>query len=249
MFGPLAQHLQGVTAWAVDLRGHGCSPIEPGAPVRWQLWADDVLAALDGVPELDSSPRRPIGLGHSGGGAALLLAEQARPGTFASLYLYEPVVFPGLPPTLPIGNSRLVEGARLRRATFPSREAAEANFSSKPPMDRFDPAVLAAYLNHGFSVGDDGSLTLRCRPEDESRMYQMGRESGAWQALADVQCPVTVARGRVDDDSDGVALFADAVADALPHGHLEAHDDLGHFGPFEDPAAIAAALQRSIEGG
>ena len=42
------------------------------------------------------------------------------------------------------------------------------------------------------------------------------------------------------------AAFAPAVADALPHGVLEEHPELGHFGPLQDPAAMAASISAAL---
>ena len=58
-------------------------------------------------------------------------------------------------------------------------------------------------------------------------------------------CPVTVVRGHTM--VAGPASFADRVADALPRGHLEAHDDLGHFGPLEAPGRMAASVQAVVD--
>ncbi|MEZ5347997.1 MAG: hypothetical protein R2714_02190 [Microthrixaceae bacterium] len=33
------------------------------------------------------------------------------------------------------------------------------------------------------------------------------------------------------------------IADRLPAGHLEDHGDLGHFGPLEDPLAMARSIR------
>jgi hypothetical protein len=40
--------------------------------------------------------------------------------------------------------------------------------------------------------------------------------------------------------------MAPAVVDALPHGFLERHDTLTHFGPMEDPATIASAIADAL---
>jgi pimeloyl-ACP methyl ester carboxylesterase len=246
VFAPLAGRLHHVHAWAPDLRGHGASTTPGDHDFAWSGWADDVLATLDvlGLPEPDR--KRPIGFGHSGGGAALLLAEQRRPGTFAALYLFEPVVMPPDAWTR-LGGNPLAAGARLRRSTFPSREAAYENFASKPPMDVFDAAALQGYIDGGFVDQPDGSVRLACRPEDEARMYEMSRHSGAHEVLPSITCPVVVARGRIDESS-GPSPWAAATAAALPHGRLEAFDQLGHFGPMEDPGAIASSLQSIIDG-
>ena len=90
-----------------------------------------VLAVVDGLG-LD----RPVGVGHSKGGAALLLAEEARPGTFAALWCFDPVVFPSTldAPVDGDGEHPLAAGAARRREVFPSRAEAFANYRDKPPF-------------------------------------------------------------------------------------------------------------------
>jgi hypothetical protein len=56
-----------------------------------------------------------------------------------------------------------------------------------------------------------------------------------------------VAVGR-DDGAPGPAAFGPPVADALPHGRLVRHPELGHFGPLEDPAAIAVDVRGACFG-
>jgi pimeloyl-ACP methyl ester carboxylesterase len=252
VFQPVADRLRGVHAWAVDLRGHGDSVTPPGHAMEWRSFADDTLAALT-VPALaDEVAGAPlVGVGHSGGGAALALAAASHPGTFAALWLFEPVIFtPEAIAQMPPGNG-LAEGARLRRPTFPSRQAAYDNYASKPPMASFAPGALQAYVDYGFrpdasEAGPEaGPVTIKCRPEDESATYSQAASSGAFTRLADVTCPVVVARGRVEEA--GVSRFAEAVADELPAGRLEVFDDLGHFAPMEAPDRIAASIQALLD--
>jgi pimeloyl-ACP methyl ester carboxylesterase len=236
---PLAAHLTRFHAFAPDLRGHGDSSAPEHGDFAWEGFADDVLAVVDALG-LAGGPA----VGHSKGGAALLLAEQRRPGTFRALYLYEPVVFPSTdaPPTA--GANPLAEGALRRRPTFPSRDAAFENFARKPPFAILDPVALRAYVDHGFDDLPDGAVRLKCEPENESQVYRMGAQHRAFDQLHAVGCPVTVARGHLDEF--GPAAVAAEVAEALPHGRLEVYDDLGHFGPLEDPARIAAAVERVL---
>ncbi len=238
---PLAAHLQGVRLVALDIRGHGRSGV-PEAGMHWGGTAEDVLAAVDAL-ELD----RPVGVGHSLGGASLLLAEQARPGTFAGMWAFEPIVFP---PSLqrgpddPDDGNHLARGARRRRAEFDSPAAAYANFASKPPFSDLDPQALAAYVTYGFDQLDDGSVTLRCRPEIEAQTYEMGARHAAFDHLGEVRCPVTVARGR--DEVPGPATIAPLIAAALGNEGTEEHPELGHFGPLEDPGGLAVAVQAAV---
>lgn len=239
---PLAAHLRGVRLVALDVRGHGRSG-SPESGMHWGGTAEDVLATVDALG-LD----RPVGVGHSMGGASLLLAEQARPDTFAAIWAYEPIVFP---PSLQRGSdgpddgNHLARGARRRRAGFDSPGAAYGNYASKPPFSALDPVALAAYVTYGFEQHDDGSVTLRCRPEIEAQTFEMGARHAAFDHLGEVRCPVTVARGRAD--APGPATIAPLVAAALGDEATEEHPELGHFGPLEDPAGLAAAVRAAVD--
>ena len=197
---PLARHLTGYHAVAPDLRGQGDSSPPVGRAMDWAGFADDVLAVVDAW-EVDDL----VAVGHSKGGAALLLAEQRRPGTFRALWLYEPVVFPsgatigpsptGSPSSPSEPSNPLAEGALRRRSTFASRQAAYDNYRSKPPLSVLDPAALHAYVDHGFDDQPDGTVALKCRPEVESAIFRMASDNGAFGHLGQVSCPVTIARG------------------------------------------------------
>jgi len=238
---PLSAALgEGFARWAVDFRAHGASEAPPDPVMPWEEIAGDVLTAVDAL----ALPAGEIlGVGHSMGGACLLLAELARPGTFAGLWLFEPIVFPGAgaggavagpPPDNP-----LAEGALRRRRSFPSRAEAIANFSSKPPFGSLRADVLHAYVRHGFVDGEDGEVHLACRPEYESQVYRGGGAHGAYERLGEVACPVVVAHG---GDGGFPALIAPELAERLPGARLEAHPHVGHFGPLEAPTYLAASI-------
>jgi len=225
----------GFERWAIDFRAHGASVVPPATPLPWAAIRDDLLAVVDAlaVPAGEL-----LGIGHSMGGAALLLAEQARPGTFAGLWLYEPIV----PPlgAMSQGGSSLAEGARRRRPSFASHEAALANFASKPPLNVARADALHAYVRHGLVAGEDGAAHLACRPDDEARLYEGGAGHGAYEHLGEVRCPVVVA---CSAEPSGPAQFGMAAAEALPHGRVEVHAHLTHFGPLESPAELAASVR------
>ncbi len=233
VLAPLARELAGrLHCVSFDHRGHGDTPLPPGEALDWYGLAADVLAVVDRL-----GLERPYGFGHSSGGTAVLMAEQARPGTFAALYCYEPVLVAADPPLGPDRGSWLAEQARLRRATFPSREEALRHFSARPPFHALDPQVLRAYVDHG--VGDDGRL--KCRPEDEAAVYETATAHDAYLRLPDVACPVIVACGSATE-----ARPPADVAARLREGRFEILDGLGHLGPLELPARVASSILCSL---
>lgn len=241
VWAPLARHLSDrASCWSLDFRGHGDSPPPVGRGFDWSGFADDVLAVVDEVG-LDGA----FGVGHSKGGAALVLAEAARPGTFAGLWLYEPIVFPpaGYDPEGPDAEHPLAEGALRRRSSFPSPADAVAHYSGKAAFSALDPEALREYVEHGFAPGEDGEVHLKCRNEWEAEVYRMGGRHGGWDALASVACPAVVACG---GDGGPPASVAPAVAERLPSGRLERFEDLGHFGPLEAPARVAGRIAAAL---
>lgn len=235
---PLASRLPNVHSWSVDLRAHGDSDAPNARPLEWYGFADDVLSVVDAL-SLD----QPFGVGHSKGAAALLLAEQARPGTFRSLFLFEPVVVPTDFVTDRNPDNPLSNGARRRRNSFESFDAAFENYASKPPFNTLHPEVLRAYVDHGFAQNADGTISLKCLPENEAEVYAHGMSHHAFASLHEVNCPVTVAVG-VEDAVP--AIFGRSIADALPFGRLETFPTLAHFGPLEDPARLSAAISKAF---
>ncbi len=228
---------------SLDLRGHGLSELPPGAGVAWSRMADDVLA----VPGSDHLPVGPLhGIGHSMGGAALVLAAAARPDAYRSLWLYEPVIVPPADRPLFDGDNPMSEAASRRRDEFDSLDQAYENYRSKPPLDQLHPDALRAYVDGGFAPTPDGSVTLRCRPSTEAEVFRRAATSGAWATVDSLGLPVAIVVGRPEPMSP--AAFAPAIAAALPRGTLMERPRLGHFGPLEDPEAMAADVADWVEG-
>ena len=240
VFAPLAGRLGArFHCWALDLRGHGDSETPIEVDFAWPGLADDVLAAVDGLG-LEGA----VGVGHSAGAAAVLDAEARWPGAFSRLWCFEPILWPAPPPLPP--RIALIAGALRRREGFPSRAAAYADIAAKPPLDALHPDALAAYVDCGFADDEQsgrGAVRLKCRRDSEAAMYRQGLAHDGFSRLGEVGCDVVVA---LAGDSSAIgADVARAQVAALPHGRLEVFDDLSHFGPLEDPDAVAAAVLRA----
>ena len=238
VFAPLATELAAdFRCVSLDGRGHGDTVLPPGTTLDWHGLAADVLAVVEG-----SGLDRPYGFGHSSGGTALLMAEQARPGTFGAIYCFEPIIIPSdLPPGADTGN-RLATQARRRRTTFASRAEALAHYAARPPFDTLAPAALGAYVDHGFVDTGDGQVRLKCRPEDEAAVYESATAHDAFARLGEITCPVTVACGALTPGCTGDRAFA--FEDRMPAGRSEVVPGVGHFGPLERPDEVAASVRR-----
>jgi pimeloyl-ACP methyl ester carboxylesterase len=222
--------------WAVDARGHGDSPAPADGDFSWDGMVRDVAAAAAAIGD---GPIHVVG--HSMGGAAALAAEARSPGTFATAYVYEPIVME--PDAERPTSNPLADGARKRRNVFASREAALWRFASRPPLSDWESGSLAAYVRHGFADEADGTVRLKCSGENEARTFEA---SGAitTRVIAAAALPTLVVSG---DPTTHLAGMARAAAAALPAGELRTHPELGHFGPLQAPSVIGGEIRRHIE--
>lgn len=220
--------------WGLDLRGHGDSATPPEGGFEWRRFGDDVLAVVSALGLV-----RPLAVGHSLGGAALLAAEQEAPGTFAGLYLYEPTVATPDRRASTEGPD-MEEISRRRRRRFRSRAEAMANFAAKPPMAAFAAESMAAYVEHGMAEADDGWVELKCRPEDEAQVFAGFARNDIFERYPEVHCPVVLAYGGVMEEVQGPNLGFQARH--LRRARVTIVPGLGHLGPMEDPALVASAI-------
>ncbi|MFT7836850.1 alpha/beta hydrolase [Saccharothrix sp. BKS2] len=212
---------------APDLRGHGEAPPLP-ADADWGVFADDVLGAAGAL-----GPGPLIGVGHSLGGTALLLAEARAPGTFDLLVCFEPILATHDDPAF-------AEAAARRRAVFPSRAEAHARYSSRPPLSLLAPEVLDDYLDSGLAPDPGGGVRLRCAPEVEARLFRTAISCPWREALPLVRCPTVFLRG-----AGSVVVTGESLAAAhaeLPAGRLREVPGMDHLGPLVRPGAFARVL-------
>jgi len=227
---------------AFDYRGHGDTDRPDGA-VAWQQYGDDAEAMAAWL--VAHNDGRPVdAFGHSMGGACLLMAAHRRPELFRTLVLFEPIVFPpqGIR-SAEQGESMMVAGARKRRATFPSFQAAIDNYASKPPLNSFTPEALRAYVEYGFTPDDDG-VHLKCRPDTEAATFEGGGRHDTWDHLPAIGTEVLVVAGRVGEMQP--SAIAEDVAARLPHGRYLQVDELDHFGPMVRPLLLADIVGQAL---
>jgi pimeloyl-ACP methyl ester carboxylesterase len=237
-YKPLADELvHRFHVWALDFRGHGDSTPPSGGRFDWDGMADDLCAAIEAIAA------GPIDVfGHSLGGGTAMLAEHRRPGTLRTAYLFEPIVLPGIEGMRPDDPNAMSDAARRRHPTFPSKAEALYRYASRPPLQELRAEALFAYVDHGFTDLPDGTVQLKCLPEHEAATFEAGGKP-TLETVAAVNTPTTVAVGTVEQGWTP-AMFGPDIADALPNGRLERHPTLGHFGPLQDPTAVADGILR-----
>ena len=244
MWAPIARALSDrFHCVALDFRGHGRTGRPDGVSLQWQGMGHDLLAVIDDVRRRHLSSGPVFAIGHSMGGASIVLAELARPGTIARAWALEPILFPtpaDIEPNndgvSPVHESPLVAGARRRRPEFESRDAAFERYGSRPPFSEIDAEVLRLYVDEGFRDLPDGTVRLRCEPESEAQIFENSL-CGAFYHLGEIGFPFLVA---ASGDGQAPAMVAETVVAQNSNFELAEYPDLTHFGPFEDPKRIAA---------
>jgi pimeloyl-ACP methyl ester carboxylesterase len=229
----------GRAVWALDYRGHGFSPRPVSDPTNWDGFAQDVTTAARHIaPDggLDV-------LGHSMGGAAVLLASLGDSALFGRLLAFEPIAPPPVP-DLDVDSLPIVQGAVRRRPGFDSLDAALDNYSGKRPLGSFDPGVLRDYVEFGFEDTPEGGVLLRCRPEFEAAVFRSAHETDLWARLPEVTLATTVLAGVVEEHQP--SSFARAVAERMPSASFVQTDDFDHFGPFTVPGVFATYVERLL---
>ena len=240
---PVAEALAGVyCSFGIDHRGHVYTPRPEGWDVDWSAFGTDAVA----VAATLAPDGGLVGVGHSMGGAALLMAAADRPDQFARLVLFEPIV-----PNHDIADGTrgrdwmeslpIVQGARRRRRTFASVDEAIANYSEKPPLSLMTPRALQMYVEHGVrpTPGGDG-VELRCHPDVEAEVFIGSQQNRVWDLLPTIATPVVLITGLVEDDQP--SRYVEGAAERLPNGSVVSLPHQTHFGPFSHPDEFAELI-------
>lgn len=230
---------------AVDHRGHGDSAGD-FADYHWSSIARDLtrVIALAGFDQ-------PVGVGHSMGGAVLLLAEAASPGLFSHLVLVDPIILPEEVYARPITIERQPMAAKTikRRADWPSHEAMIESYSRKPPFNSWRADQLELYVRHGAVPKDEGGVEggvrLKCPPRIEAVCYLGGHETNPWPLLPRVKAPTLILQGTEADTRELVRVDRIAATLGAPRTEVR-HLPGGHFLPMEHPNIVTTAIAEWI---
>ena len=241
----VARELAGIRMLAPDLRGHGHSA--KLAPYGWDTFGKDLELLCEHF-EMEGW----VGVGHSLGGHALVQAAAARPQSFRSLGLVDPVIL--APEAYRQLDTLAAAGephpASRRRGSFESATAMFERFKDRAPYARFRPEILRAYCERGLEPDPDrpGHYRLACPPEVEGAIYTESRRTGLEGVLDQIDVPVEVLRARPRSPDAQAFDFSTsptwpALASKLRRGRDVPYPELTHFIPMEAPEVVAAHVR------
>ena len=240
----VVEALPGKRVLALDLPSHGRSARRI-PPYDWRRFGADVRESLAAL-----GLQRVLGVGHSMGGHALLLAAAAAPRDFRALMLLDPVIIePESARRMRVPRAAEHPIGR-RRAHWESSEAMFTAFRSRAPYAAWEPRVLRDYCDYGLEPDPGGGFRLACPPLLEAEVYASVSMEHIMEAIETVRIPVDVirARSRVPADSPfdfGPSATWEQLAEELPHGHDEQLAESSHFFPMERPRWLAQRILRA----
>ena len=215
---------------------------------NWRTLRDQLIRFI----EQDVKPNGPVTLiGHSLGGILSLLAACRRPDLAEGLVLIDSPVVDGwrahsMQVVKAIGlMPRISPGkiSRQRRYEWPSREAVHAHFAAKSKFARWDPRVLADYVESGFEE-QNGKTVLKFRRDVETRIYDtLPHHLGLLLKRHPPRCPVAFIAGTQSEELRAAGAHA---SKRLARKHFLWMEG-SHLFPFERPDDTAAAVLQLIE--
>lgn len=222
----------------------------PSSDTGWMAYADDLIAFLE------ASGRHPvIGVGHSLGATATLLAASKRPDLFGALVLIEPILFSNgfslAISTIPLKARRwfpIVRKTLERPDRWRSADEFVEFHRGKRLFSRFTETSLENYGRHGLAPDRCDTLRLAFPKAWEAHVFSTPPH--AWRWLKALTVPVLGVRAELSDfvpkaswDKWRRLRGQDAFA-VLP--------GIGHMAPLEAPrktARLATDWLRSRQAG
>ncbi len=195
LYEPLARCLrERFRVLAFDSRGHGDSSAPPAPDsYEWEEFVADWRAVASALCDRFEVERVGFGVGHSFGGSCLLTAAVREPERFETLALLDPVLIP--PPGERVGayagegEHPMAAVARRRSAVFPSRDAIRQSWARRGVFADWQGEVLDAYLRDGFRDRADGRVELKCAPEVEASVFQLGSGQDLFAEIPSLRVP------------------------------------------------------------
>ncbi len=245
---PVSVYLPFMTRLADDFRVMGMGlrgqDAQADGNTSWHHVADDLIHFLDAR---QAGPV--IGVGHSVGGVATLIASVKRPDLFSKMILIDPAILPyryvaGMALIRSIGRKDrffLAKRARGRLNGWPDRQTAYDYLKAKTLFRNFEEPYLRSYVTYGMKESAQGGVELLCPPEAEARIFE-NYPLDVWMWPKRVTVPTLIIRG---DHSD--VLFHRSVRRFCAHCRHAEYTTIkhaGHLVPMEKSDEVLSAISQ-----
>jgi pimeloyl-ACP methyl ester carboxylesterase len=246
--GCFRQMLQPLTA-DYHVVGIRLRPLWPGSdPQEMESWG--VIAADLRQFFAQQGYRQVIGVGHSLGAVATMMAAGQDPDLFQALVLIEPVF---LPPQIlamladqpELGEKMpLVPLTRRRRTHWPDRQAAFDHYRPKSVFKRWSDEALWDYVNDALCETGEGQVKLSYSKEWEVQFYAHA-PLNVWDDIPKVTQPTLAIRG---SDSDTLLPQSWQLwQDLQPGATFVEIPETGHMVPMERPQLLARSIHNYLQ--
>lgn len=221
-------------------------PLWPGSDPcslqDWSLFVDDLRAELR-----RRNLRGIVGVGHSLGAVATLLAASRDPGLFTTIVAIDPIVLAGWFSVFwgtmkAVGLGRhvpIVQGARKRRDHWPDLDTVRRSYARKRAFRGWAPGVLDDYLSSGLVPAADGGVQLRYPKRWEARIFRVAPHD-LWPDLGRLAVPSLFVHGEHTDTF--LPAAARRVAREVPGATVTVISGAGHFVPMEQPELLGRTV-------
>ncbi|KAF9407146.1 hypothetical protein BGZ94_002810 [Podila epigama] len=213
----------------------------------WYSYAYDILHIVDTF-----GLQKPIGIGHSFGASAFVLAETIRPGTFSAIIAVDPTNFPrSIYINAPLEDHPMGQITLKRRDTWKSREEAKSQLLQKKFFKAWHPEALDSYIEYGMVdvTNADGStgITLKCPKYQEAITFaHVG--SGlhdAFEGMGKVDIPIHLLTGEESDINQ--PELVQMKLDICKYGSLDVVKGTGHLVTLEKPQECADLISAFLD--
>lgn len=175
---------------------------QPEEMKSWHRIADDLVAFFD-----QQNLRGVIGVGHSLGGVATMIAAVKRPELFSQIVLIDPVFL--APHLLAIVEERvqnqeepfefpMVSVAQRRRDWWSSRAAAYEHLRPKPVFAQLSDEAMWDFINYGLADDTNGGVRLAFPKVWEARIYSIP-PTFIWDYVPQISQPTLAIRATDSD--------------------------------------------------
>ncbi len=242
LWRPIAEQLSSrFRVVAMDQRGHGDSD-KPADGYTFELLADDTQRLIE-----ELGLERPLAVGHSSGGTTIVVHAEQYPGVIERSVLIEPILpqpdwYSAKVPNM--NPNSMAEGARKRRAIWPSRREMLEAYQPRLMFERWREDMLRTYVDEGTFDREDGQVELKCPPEIEAQFFEAVTNIDAWSNISEFTMPTLALWGA---ESHLMARgLADDLTAALPNAKTVLVNGATHFLPQERPDEVARLIEQFL---